>query len=392
MRFASRTAGLGGESDAWEVHDRALERIRRGQDVLVLSIGDPDFDTPPRIRDAAVRALADGRTHYSPSAGERGLRAAIAAMTSPLASRPVAATQVTVFPGAQAALYAVAQCLLEPGDEVIVPDPMYVTYPATLAAAGARPVPVRLPPERGFHLDPRAVARAVGPATRAILINFPHNPTGAVLTREEAEALAEICARHDLVLISDEVYSSLTFSRRPFSPAAVPTLIDRLVIVSSLSKSHAMTGWRCGWTVAPPPLAHHLERLARCMHFGVSQFVQDAGATALREAGYETAALREQYLERATAAVAALGHAPGLVVRMPEAGMYVFADIRGTGRDGWTFARELLDRAGVAVTPGEGFGEGGAGHVRIALGLPLPRLVDACRRIVAFCAGVRGSA
>lgn len=385
MRYSSRIERLEGEgTDAWIVHDRAVDRMQRGDEIYLLSIGDPDFETPPPIREAAVSALAAGRTHYSPSGGEPALRSAIAERASRSLGVPVGPDQVIIYPGAQAALFALAQCLFDPGDEVIVPEPTYVTYEAMLGAAGASMRQIPLRPERAFHLDPEDISRAVGPRTRGIMLNFPHNPTGAVLNRAEAEATAELCRRHDLVLISDEVYSALTFTGDFVSPASLPGMAERTAVVSSLSKSHAMTGWRCGWSITPRALAAHLEKLVRCMHFGVAQFVQDAGAAAFHRADREAAELRAAYLGRAHVVVDRLQDVRGVSCRLPEAGMYVFADVRGTGMDGKRFAALLLDATGVAVTPGEGFGPSGAGHVRITLGTSEQRLGEACDRIAGF--------
>jgi arginine:pyruvate transaminase len=387
MRVSRLTGRIVGEgADAWRVHDRAVERLARGEDILLLSIGDPDFETPASIRTAAERALRAGRTHYSPIGGEPAFRAAIASAASPMLGRAVRADEVVVFPGGQAALYALAQCLFEPGDEVITPEPTYVTYEAVVGSSGARMIQIPLRPARGFRLDPEDVARAMGPRTRGLMLNFPHNPTGATFEREEALAIGELCRRHDLVLISDEVYGTLTFDRPFESPAALPELADRTVVVSSLSKSHAMTGWRCGWAIAPGKLAAHLIDLARCMYFGVAQFVQDAGTVALTEAAGDLAAIRTAYAERAQAMGRRLTKVAGLAVRIPTAGMYLFPDVRATGLDGKSFASRLLDETGVSVTPGEGFGPSGAGHVRITLGTEIPRLLEACDRIERFVA------
>lgn len=385
MRFAERITRVAGEgADAWITHDRAVTRQRRGEDIILLSIGDPDFDTPAPIRAAAVQALGAGRTHYAPSGGEPALRAAIAEAASASLARVVDPEQVQVFPGAQAALFALAQCLFETGDEVIVPEPTYVTYEGLLGAAGARMIQIPLRPENRFHLDPDDLRRAITPKTRGVMLNFPHNPTGALLGADAAAGVAEQCQRHDLVLISDEVYADLTFGAPHRSPASLPGMAERTAVVSSLSKSHAMTGWRCGWSITPLPLARHVEKLSRCMYFGVAQFVQDAGAVALREAGSALCELRSAYRNRAEVVVTALGSVPGLGCRMPEAGMYIFLDVRGTGKDGKRFAAELLDATGVAVTPGEGFGPSGAGHVRITLGCAEQRLGEACSRIKSF--------
>ncbi len=393
MRFSSLTARIAGEgTDAWIVHDLAVARIAKGDDIFLLSIGDPDFDTPASIRDAAHHALDHGRTHYSPIRGEPKLRAAIAAHTSRLLGSTVDVERAIVFPGAQAALFAVAQCLFESGDEVIALEPAYVTYEAVLGAAGARMVQVPLRPEARFHFEADAVAKAITPRTRGLILNFPHNPTGACLTKPEAEAAAALCRKHDLWCISDEVYASLNFGTPHVSPLAEPGMQERSVLISSLSKSHAMTGWRCGWAVAPLALAQHLDHLARAMFFGVPQFIQDAAAVAVSSSGAELERIRASYQRRAEVVVQALADAPGMSVRLPDAAMYVFADVRGTGLDGKQFARGLLDAEGVAVTPGEGFGPSGAGHVRMTLGVSEERLKQACARIARYAASIASPA
>lgn len=385
MRFSSRTTRIAGEGvDAWLVHDRAMARREQGEDIIVLSLGDPDFDTPRVIRDAAKRALDGGRTHYSPISGETALRIAIARQTKRTSGFDVKPDQVTVFPGAQAALFALAQCLLDDGDEVIVPDPWYPTYEAVLRAAGGTMVTVPLRPENGFHLEVEAVERAITPRTRGMLLNFPQNPTGACLSSEAAQAVAALCASRDLWCISDEVYAALDPAGRHTSPLRFPNMLARGAQVSSLSKSHAMTGWRCGWTVTSVELAQHLERIARAMLFGVSQFIQDAAIAALTEPDAEAPANRAAYARRAHAVVEELAAARNIRASLPDAGMYVFADVRGTGLTGKEFAERLLDAEDVSVTPGEGFGESGAGHVRITLAVDEAQLREASRRIARF--------
>jgi arginine:pyruvate transaminase len=389
VRYSSLTSRIAGEgTDAWIVHDLAVRRQAAGEDIILLSIGDPDFDTPAPILAAAIEALNKGRTHYSPLSGEPHFRDAIAAHTRRTLGVEASPEQVTVFPGAQAALFTVAQCLFERHDEVLVADPAYVTYEAVLGAAGAKMVQVPLRPEHRFHVEPDALERAITPRTRGLLLNFPHNPTGACLTAGEAAAVAALCRAHDLWCVSDEVYASLDFGLPHHSPLSLPGMMDRGVLISSLSKSHAMTGWRCGWAVTSRELAGHLDRLAGAMFFGVAQFVQDAGAVAVGSSGDELERLRTAYQRRAVAVVDALAEVHGVRVRMPDAGMYVFADIRGTGLDGKQFARGLLDAEGVSVTPGEGFGPSGAGHVRITLGVSEDRLREACGRIAKFAAQV----
>lgn len=385
MHLSDLTVRIAGEgTDAWIVHDLAVERLARGEEIFLLSIGDPDFDTPAVIREAAARALAAGRTHYAPIGGEAPLREAIAAHEGRVLGAPVDPAQVVVFPGAQAALYACAQVLVNPGDEVIALDPAYVTYEPVFQAPGGRLVTVPLRPENRFHAEADVIARAITPRTRGIILNFPHNPTGAGLTQPEAAAIAALCRQHDLWCISDEVYASLGYGEPHVSILAEPGMRERGILVSSLSKSHAMTGWRCGWAVVPPALLTPLDHVARAMFFGVAQFIQDAAAVALAEGGAELEAIRASYQRRARVLVDTLSRAPGVRVRMPDAGMYLFADVRGTGLDGKQFARGLLDAHAVAVTPGEGFGPSGAGHVRITLGVDEGRLAEAGRRIVQY--------
>ncbi len=390
MQYSSLTGRIAGEgSDAWRIHDDAAERMARGEEIFLLSIGDPDFETPAAIRRAANDALGTGRTHYSPIGGEAALRAAIATETGRTLGASIAPGQVTVFPGAQAALFGVAQCLFDSGDEVIVAEPTYVTYEAVLGAPGARMVQVPLSPDNAFQLDPDAVGRAITPRTRGIILNFPHNPTGACLTADQSRAVARLCQAHDLWFVSDEVYSALYYTGKHHeSPLRLPGMLERGILISSLSKSHAMTGWRCGWAVTPPALAGHLANLARGMYFGVAQFIQDAAVVAITAGGAELETIRSCYERRARLMVEALSGLPGIKFRMPDAGMYLFADVRGTGLDGKQFARGLLDATGVSVTPGEGFGPSGAGHVRITLGTGDERLREACRRIAGFAAGI----
>ena len=389
MRYSSLTSRIAGEgTDAWIVHDLAMERQAAGDDIVLLSIGDPDFETPAPIRDAAIEALRRGRTHYAPIGGETALRQAIAAHTRRTSGVDVDPDQVTVFPGAQAALFAVAQCLFEPGDEVITCEPTYVTYEAVLGAPGARMVQIPLRPEHRFHLEPDVLQRAITPRTRGVMLNFPHNPTGAGLTPAEAARAAELCRANDLWCISDEVYASLNYGTPHQSPLAFPGMLERGVMISSLSKSHAMTGWRCGWSITPPELTRHLNHIARAMFFGVPTFIQDAAAVALASDSADLEHIRSSYQQRARVVVHALADVPGVSARMPDAGMYVFADIRGTGLDGKQFARGLLDAEGVAVTPGEGFGTSGAGHVRMTLGVNEERLREACQRINRFAATI----
>ncbi|MFO1037662.1 MAG: pyridoxal phosphate-dependent aminotransferase [Geminicoccaceae bacterium] len=385
MRYSSRSGQLGGPAaDNWGIHYEATARRREGHDVILLTVGDPDQPTPDAVAAEAKASIDRGHTRYAAVAGQENLRRAIAAHHKLLTGQTVDPSQVTVFAGAQCALFAACQLLLDPGSEAIVLEPAYLTYRATVGATGADAVPVPLRPERGFHLDPAELEAAITPATRAILINSPNNPTGAVMRRAELEAVAEACRRHDLWLISDEVYAGLVFEGEHLSPVALPGMAERTVVVSSLSKSHMMTGWRVGWLIGPQELARHAANLALAMLYGSPGFIQDAATVALTTALTEPAAAKETLRRRRDAVVRRLGQLPGLACTPPAAGMFLMLDVRGTGLDAMGFARGLLDSEAVAVLPADAFGGAAEGHVRMSLTVPEDRLAEACNRIGRF--------
>ncbi|MCE1117708.1 MULTISPECIES: pyridoxal phosphate-dependent aminotransferase [Pseudomonas] len=386
MRFSSLTQRIAGDgAAAWEIHYRALAMLEQGRDVLLLSVGDPDFDTPAPIVQAAMDSLQAGNTHYADVRGKRSLREAIARRHQQRSGQAVTADQVTVLAGAQCALFCVAQCVLEPGDEVIVAEPMYVTYEAVFGACGAKVVPVPVRPEHGFRVQPEDVAARITPRTRALALNSPHNPSGASLPRSTWEALAELCIGHDLWLISDEVYSELLYDGEHISPGSLPGMAERTATLNSLSKSHAMTGWRVGWVVGSPALAGHLENLALCMLYGSPDFIQDAAVVALEQSLPELEAMREAYRQRRDLVCASLADCPGVRALKPDGGMFVMVDIRETGLSAQDFSNRLLDLHGVSVLAGEAFGPSAAGHIRLGLVLGAEPLREACRRIV-LCA------
>ncbi|AOE86545.1 pyridoxal phosphate-dependent aminotransferase [Pseudomonas sp. TCU-HL1] len=386
MRFSDLTQRIAGDgAAAWNIHYRALERQAQGDDILLLSVGDPDFDTPQPIIQAAIDSLLNGNTHYSDVRGKLALRQRIAAWHNQRSGQGVGADQVTVLAGAQCALYCVVQCLLNPGDEVIVAEPMYVTYEAVFGACGAKVIPVPVRSENGFRIQAGDVAAAITPRTRALALNSPHNPSGASLPRTTWEALAELCIAHDLWMISDEVYSELLFEGEHISPASLPGMAERTATLNSLSKSHAMTGWRVGWVVGSKALAGHLENLALCMLYGSPDFIQDAACVALEARLPELEAMREAYRQRRDLVCACLEGRPGLRALKPDGGMFVMVDIRATGLSAQDFADYLLDHHGVSVLAGEAFGPSAAGHIRLGLVLGSAPLQEACRRI-ARCA------
>jgi arginine:pyruvate transaminase len=385
MRYSPFTDRIAGQGvAAWDIHHAAVVAAREGQDVIVLSIGDPDFATPQAITEAAVQALHAGDTHYAQIPGRPALRQALAARYCQLWQRPLTAANVCTAVGAQNALFAVSMCLLQPGDEVIVLEPMYVTYEATIQASGATLVRVACPADRGFRLDLPAVAAAITPRTRAVFLANPNNPTGVVLDANEVQALAQLAITHNLWVIEDQVYESLTYDVPHLSLAALPGMAERCVVVSSLSKSHAMTGWRVGWVIAEPGLISHIETLMLCMTYGLPGFLQTAALAALASQDEITAQMRAVYRQRRDLVVASLSDCPQLVVLEPDAGMFVLVDVRGTGLSSLDFAWRLLRETGVAVLDAEAFGASAAGFVRISFTLGNDRLAEACRRIHGF--------
>ncbi|MFI0474227.1 pyridoxal phosphate-dependent aminotransferase [Halomonas sp. HMF6819] len=379
-RLTQRIAGEG--AAAWDIHYRALARQAAGEEITVLSVGDPDFATPEPIIESAVSSLQGGATHYSDVQGKAALREAIADgyRRQGLA---VGADNVIVMAGAQCGLYATAQCLLDSGDEVLVCEPNYVTYEAVLRATGAEMVRVPLDRDAAFRLDVAALERAVTPRTRAILLNSPHNPTGQLIDASTWEAVAALCHRHDLWLICDEVYAELIFDGEHVCPATLEGMASRCVVVSSLSKSHAMTGWRLGWVVGPEALIQHLSNLALCMLYGCPDFIQDAAHAALTAPPPGLDAMRDAYRARRDAVCQALEESSAVAAIRPPAGMFLMVDIRATGLSSQAFADRLLDEERVSVLSGEAFGPSAAGFVRLSLTVDAETLVEASRRLVA---------
>lgn len=372
-----------GAAAAWAVGDRAVERMRDGADIIHLGIGDPDLDTPEGIRRALIRAVDDGRTHYSPLAGEPATREAIAAHAERLYDVPVSPEAVAVGGGAQGALFAAMLAIAAPGDEVIILEPYYASYPAVVTGCGAVPVSVPLDPKTGYALDIARIDAAASARTVAVLINSPGNPSGAVFAQEDLDALVRWCRGRGVWLLSDEVYWALTFDTEHASPFRSPDAGSHTIVINSLSKSHAMTGWRLGWSLGPPDLVSAIADLSQALHFGICQFVQEAAITALADT-QSVARHRTLFHRRRDVLVDGLSASPHLVVPRPEGGMFVLVDVSATGLDGADFADRLLDAEGVAVVPGFGFGQSVGHSVRIGFLCDEDRLAEAARRIVRF--------
>jgi arginine:pyruvate transaminase len=385
MRYSSFTDRIGGEgARAWEIHHRAVEAKRAGQDVIILSIGDPDFDTPLPVKEAAIASLHAGDTHYTDILGLPPLREAVAAYHRRLTGQVVTAENVAVVSGAQGGLFATSMLVLDEGDDVVVPEPMYLTYEATFRAAGARIIRVPMRPENEFHLDIADLENAITAKTRAIAFATPSNPTGAMFKRETLEQMARLAMRHDLWVICDEVYAALSFGKPHVSIAGLPGMAERAITINSLSKSHAMTGWRVGWIVGPKELIRFAHDLGLSTQYGLPGFIQRAATRALQEPMPFVAAMRDAYRRRRDAAIQTLNQVPGLKVHVPEAGMFMMLDVRGTGLSAYDYALRLFETTGVAVLDATPFGRSAEGHCRVSFVVDEKSLTEACRRIASF--------
>ena len=387
MRYAAitdRLADLGGAK--WQVHVRARAMTATGLPVLALTIGEPDVPPPADLLARAQEAMLAGRHGYSNGRGEPALLAALAARYTRRSGRLIGTEQIVCLPGTQTCLYAVLQTLVGPGDEVLVGDPMYATYQGVIAATGAEVVPVPLRPEHGFRLQAADLVARITPRTRAILLNTPHNPTGAVLTRDDVAAIGALARAQDLWIVSDEVYEELIFDGGGFaSPLDQADLAERTVVMASISKSHAAPGFRSGWCVGSAAFAARLLPVAETMLFGNQPFIADMTAFAVSKPSAVAGGMALRYAARARL-IHQMLHGDTFRVHLPQAGMFTLVDVRATGLSGDEFARRLLDEDLVAVMPGESFGTTLAGWLRVSLTRPDDEIAEACRRMAAFAA------
>ncbi len=365
MAFAQRTEDLRLEG-AYQVLARAQELEARGQDIIHLEIGEPDFPTPDNISQAAADAIALGKTHYNPSAGVRELRAAIAEDAGRRRGLSFRPEQVIVSPGAKPNLFFPALALVNPGDEVIYPDPGFPTYEAMIKVTGGIGRPVPLLESNGFSIDRDSLTRLVNARTRLIILNSPGNPTGGVIPEADLEFVADLARRHDCWVLSDEIYSRITFEGRPVPTiAALPGMRERTILLDGFSKTYAMTGWRLGYGIMPEPLA---ERVSLLLNHGVgctAHFTQIAGIEALTGPQDSVDRMVAEFRRRRDRIVDGLSRLRGVRCRKPEGAFYAFPNIEGTGLSCEAFAACMLE-GGVALLPGTAFGECGAGYVRLA--------------------------
>lgn len=383
-QLMQRLAGLGGAK--WSIHSKCRAMAREGRDVIELTIGEPDVDPPEAMVESMIDAIRSGRTGYAEAQGEIRLRNALAGRYSATMGRSIGPDQVLCLPGTQTALYTAILGTCGPGDEVLVGDPQYATYHGVIQAAGAAMVPVPLKAENGFRLDAGDIAQRITPRSRVILLNTPHNPTGAVLRREDIRRIGDLALANDLWIVSDEVYEELIFDGPAFaSPLAEPDLAERTIVVSSISKSHAAAGFRSGWAIASKQTIETLLPLAETILFGNQPFIADMTAEAVSRPSAVAETMRRSYRARADLLADRLA-ASKLRVHRPEAGMFAMIDIGATGVTADAYASDLLEAHGVAVMPGTSFGETLNAWVRVALTVPDEKLALACDRILEHAA------
>jgi aspartate aminotransferase len=367
IRFARRMERLGTEG-AFEVLARARRLEAAGRHVVHLEIGEPDFATPDNITEAAVAAMNAGYTHYTPAGGIMEAREAVAGFVSRRLGVEVAATEVVLVPGSKNVLHFVLLACVEPGDEVVYPDPGYPIYQSLTSFVGAVPVPVPLREERDFRMDLDELAALVTPRTRLLILNSPQNPTGGVLTREDVEFIARLAVERDLVVISDEIYSQIVYGPEHVSVLAQPGMKERTVLMDGMSKAYAMCGWRLGYGIAPRELAAKMEALMINTSSCAAAFTQMAVIEALESPESDAAVhrMRDQFRARRDLVVEGLNAMPGVRCRVPQGAFYAFPNVSETGLYEHDLARGLLEEAGVALLPGTAFGPSGAGFLRLA--------------------------
>ncbi|MGI8563709.1 MAG: pyridoxal phosphate-dependent aminotransferase [Candidatus Dormibacter sp.] len=390
MKLAERMQRLGTEG-AFEVLAKARKLEAQGKHIVHLEIGEPDFATPDHITEAAVSALQDGWTHYTPAAGIPEARASVAAFVGRRLGVEVSPDEVVLVPGSKNVLHFVLLSLIEPGDEVIYPDPGYPVYSSLINFVGAKQVPIRLREERNFRLDPEELASLVSDRTRMIILNTPQNPTGGVLTKEDVEFVSRLAVERDLYVVADEIYSQITYGFEHASILAEPGMKERTVLMDGMSKAYAMCGWRLGYGVAPQELAVQMERLMINTSSCAAAFTQMAAIEAFDSPQSEQSVRRMvgEFRRRRDIVVDGLNDMPGVRCQRPEGAFYAFPNIEGTGLDERDLAAALLEEAGVAILPGTAFGPAGKGFIRLAYTQGEEDLRLGLERMSSYLAGQR---
>jgi len=381
MRFAERMNHLGTET-AFEVFARAKALEAKGRDIVHLEIGEPDFDTPKNIVDAAMNAIGKGYTHYGPSAGLPEARAAIAEYVARTRGVAVDPLQVVITPGAKPIIFFTVLALLDPGDEVIYPDPGFPIYESMAQYVGAKRVPLPLKEENDFAFDPDQLESLITKKTRLVIINSPHNPTGGVLPKETIARLSELAVKHDFYVLSDEIYSRVIYDgAQNYSPYSYPGMPERTIILDGHSKTYAMTGWRLGYGVFPKEMAARVAKLQTNSTSCTCSFTQIAGVEALQGPQDSVDAMLKEFKTRRDLVVDGLNQIKGFRCHRPSGAFYVFPNISGTGKTSKEVENYLMEEAGVAVLAGTSFGPQGEGFVRLSYANSQANLKKAIERI-----------
>ena len=351
----------------FNILERAQELERGGRKIYHFELGEPDFDTPSNIANAAIKAIEAGNTHYTPSSGLYELKKAAAEATAKSRGFLPSISQVLVTPGANSIIYLVIKCAVNPGEEVIVPDPGFPTYFSAIEACGAKAVGVRLKQENEFSISPKDIERAITPQTRLLILNSPSNPTGGVVSQKDLLKIAMLCEKHNIFLLSDEIYGRLVYSENKFySPASYDKCLKCTIIINGFSKAFAMTGWRLGIAIGPELIIKKMGLLVSTIVSCVPPFIQLAGVEAINGNQDQSKYMKNEYEKRIQFLVEGLNALPGVSCNMPKGAIYAFADITKTGMNSSQFAEFCLEKAGVAVTPGHFFGSFGEGFVRLS--------------------------
>ena len=386
MKLANAMSRIGTET-AFEVLVRARALEARGRSIIHLEIGEPDFKTPRHIIEAAKQALDEGWTHYGPTQGLPELREAIAETVSRTRGIAVKPERVCVVPGGKPIIFFPMLALLEPGDEVIYPNPAFPIYESMINYCGATPIPLPLLEERGFSFDLNLFRDCLSARTKLVILNSPANPTGGVTRAEDIEAIADLLRERDVIVLSDEIYSRMSYGRAPVSIASLPGMLDKTIILDGFSKSYAMTGWRIGYGVLPEFLVDAVNKLMVNSNSCTAGFTQRAALAALLGSQEPSEAMFAEFRRRRDVFVAALNQVPGLRCAMPEGAFYAFPNITGTGWKSKALADALLERAGVACLSGTAFGAYGEGYVRFSYANSTENLMEAVGRIERFLRG-----
>ncbi len=377
--IAQRISALG--SEKWAIHVAAREQKAAGLDIIELTIGEPDIATDPELIEECYRSMLSGRTGYSNGRGEPELLKALERKYKKISAVNVTEKNFICFPGTQTALYATIMILAQTGDEVLVGDPCYATYEGIIRASGACVVSIPLRPEKGFIMQEKDIRETITPNSKILLLNTPHNPTGATLSKEDLESFRDLCEEKNLWVVCDEVYEDLIFNGEFISPLSIPGLAERTIIVSSISKSHAATGFRSGWVMACEEVIEKILPLAETMLFGNQPFIADMTAFALERPSKAADKMRIDYWRRANKVYSTLSKSSHLKPTLPQAGMFQFVEVTAKNIDADNLCWVLLKHALVAVMPGSAFGLQSKNYIRISLTVPDIILEEACVRI-----------